>query len=111
MQDLEPGSWQQSNLDKSASMIIPIPKPFGGLIVVGSTTVCYFSPDTAKQPLSAVKQQPFLIRVSLLMVQICLAILPVMHGIHTTYLQKAGSAIRASMPAFLLFIAQCLPQA
>ncbi len=64
LQDLEPGSWQQSSLDKGASMIIPVPSPFGGVVIVGSTSLCYFSPDPAQQPLSAVKLQQAIIHVS-----------------------------------------------
>ncbi|KAK9843115.1 hypothetical protein WJX74_007214 [Apatococcus lobatus] len=60
--DLEVGSWQQSSLDRGASMIIPVPTPFGGAVVVGSTSVCYFSSDPSRQPLQAVKLQQTIIR-------------------------------------------------
>jgi DNA damage-binding protein 1 len=37
------GSWQQNNVDFSASLIIPVPSPLCGLLVVALTTITYLS--------------------------------------------------------------------
>lgn len=40
-QDLSDGPWRQSNLDAGASMIITVPAPMGGAIVVGESVIAY----------------------------------------------------------------------
>ncbi|CAK0750170.1 hypothetical protein CVIRNUC_001969 [Coccomyxa viridis] len=39
--DLAEGPWRQSNLDAGASMIIPVPAPMGGAIVLGESVIAY----------------------------------------------------------------------
>ena len=40
--EFEPGPWDHSNLDMGASVIIPVPTPLGGAIVIGEQTIMYF---------------------------------------------------------------------
>ena len=37
--DFGEGPWQQSNVEAGASMLIPVPKPFGGVLIVGEQTI------------------------------------------------------------------------
>ena len=41
VQDLAEGPWRQSNLDAGASMIISVPAPMGGAIVLGESVIAY----------------------------------------------------------------------
>ena len=41
--ELAPGPWPQSNVESGARLIIPVPSPTMGAIVVGETTITYFS--------------------------------------------------------------------
>jgi len=47
--DISDGSWTQCPVDPSASMLIPVPGPYGGAIVVGESTVSYLN-GSAAQP-------------------------------------------------------------
>ncbi len=38
-----PGTWQQNNVDFSASLLITVPTPLNGVIVIGLTTITYIS--------------------------------------------------------------------
>ena len=40
--EFEPGPWDHSNLDMGANVIIPVPTPLGGAIVIGEQTIMYF---------------------------------------------------------------------
>lgn len=39
--DFSPGPWVQSNLDSGAGLIIPVPMPLGGAIIIGEQTIVY----------------------------------------------------------------------
>jgi len=39
--DFVDGPWQHSNLDAGASIVIPIPSPLCGVVVVGENSVAY----------------------------------------------------------------------
>jgi hypothetical protein len=41
--DFVDGPWQQPNLDGGASLIIPVPAPLGGAIVVGEQSIVYLN--------------------------------------------------------------------
>ena len=41
--DVVEGPWQQANLDGGASLIIPVPKPLCGAIVVGEQSIVYLN--------------------------------------------------------------------
>lgn len=41
--ELETGPWMQGNVEHSAKMIIPIPIPSGGIVLVGQSTLTYLS--------------------------------------------------------------------
>jgi len=41
-----PGPWTQQAVDCGANMIIPVPSPLGGVIVVASTTLSYYAGTT-----------------------------------------------------------------
>ena len=43
VQDFAEGPWRQVNLDAGASMIITVPTPLGGVLVVGEASVAYIS--------------------------------------------------------------------
>ena len=36
-----PGPWQQLNVERGANMLIPVPDPVGGVVIVGSQTLTY----------------------------------------------------------------------
>lgn len=42
-QELATGPWAQSNVEAGASMLIPVPAPFGGVLVVGQQTIAYIN--------------------------------------------------------------------
>ena len=44
--ELVPGPWSQSNVEPGARMLIPVPGPTHGVIVVGDTTVTYLGGGT-----------------------------------------------------------------
>lgn len=62
-QDLEEGPLAHQNLDAGASMIIPVPAPLGGAIVVGESVVTYFSTTSPQYQRSAALKQT-IVRVS-----------------------------------------------
>lgn len=37
------GPWAQSNVEHNASELIPVPQPFGGVLIMGHQTICYHS--------------------------------------------------------------------
>jgi hypothetical protein len=43
LQELHEGPWSQRDLDGGANIIIPIPAPLGGAVVVGENVVAYFN--------------------------------------------------------------------
>eukprot|EP00271_Cylindrocystis_brebissonii_P010251 TRINITY_DN26392_c0_g1_i1.p1 TRINITY_DN26392_c0_g1~~TRINITY_DN26392_c0_g1_i1.p1 ORF type:complete len:1092 (+),score=241.19 TRINITY_DN26392_c0_g1_i1:211-3486(+) len=46
--DFAEGPWLQSNLDSGASLIIPVPPPLGGAIIVGEQTIVYHNGSVFK---------------------------------------------------------------
>lgn len=64
LQELHEGPWSQRDLDGGANVIIPIPAPLGGAVVVGENVVAYFNEGgppkvTPIQPtIVQVKQEP-----------------------------------------------------
>ena len=53
-QDIEDGPWQQANLDAGASLIIPVPEPLCGAIVVGEQSIVYVNGAFARASASRV---------------------------------------------------------
>lgn len=45
---LEEGPWVVSKAEKNAAMLIPVPEPLNGALVVGTSTVTYYNRDVAK---------------------------------------------------------------
>jgi hypothetical protein len=43
LQALADGPWRQANLDAGANMVIPVPAPLGGAIVVGESAIAYIA--------------------------------------------------------------------
>lgn len=41
--DFIEGPWSQNNLDNGADLLIPVPPPFCGVIIVGEETIVYCS--------------------------------------------------------------------
>lgn len=41
--ELAPGPWAQSNVEHGAKLLIPVPSPTNGVIIVGETTITYLS--------------------------------------------------------------------
>lgn len=37
------GPWEQCNVEHNASELIPVPAPFGGVLILGHQTICYHS--------------------------------------------------------------------
>ena len=52
--EFESGPWDHSNLDMGANVIIPVPMPLGGAIVIGEQTIMYF--DGATTSVIPIKQ-------------------------------------------------------
>lgn len=48
MQDFVDGPWKHDNLDAGASLIIPVPSPPGGALVIGESVITYFNVDQLK---------------------------------------------------------------
>lgn len=38
-----PGPWAQCNVEHNASELIPVPAPYGGVLILGHQTICYHS--------------------------------------------------------------------
>lgn len=45
--DTVPGPWSQSNVEYGASLLIPVPAPIGGVLVVGASSITYIGQSTA----------------------------------------------------------------
>jgi DNA damage-binding protein 1 len=43
------GLWSKRNLDYGAALLIPVPMPLGGVIVIGDETICYCSASVYKE--------------------------------------------------------------
>ncbi|KAJ4748371.1 DNA damage-binding protein 1 [Rhynchospora pubera] len=56
--DFVEGPWSQSNLDNGAGLLIPVPLPLGGVIIIGEETVVYCSATAFK----AIPIRPSIIR-------------------------------------------------
>uniref|UniRef100_A0A915DD30 DNA damage-binding protein 1 n=1 Tax=Ditylenchus dipsaci TaxID=166011 RepID=A0A915DD30_9BILA len=39
--EMHPPLWKQSNIEAEATLLIPVPAPYGGLIIVGQESICY----------------------------------------------------------------------
>ena len=59
-QELVEGPWRHSNLDAGAAMIIPVPVPLGGAVVVGEASITYLS---GAQPAKSVPLKATIVRV------------------------------------------------
>eukprot|EP00958_Prasinococcus_capsulatus_P013243 scaffold1343_cov369-Prasinococcus_capsulatus_cf.AAC.10 len=46
--ELTEGPWMQQNVDMGAGLLIPVPKPLGGCIIVGEQTIVYHSGSSFK---------------------------------------------------------------
>lgn len=46
--DFVEGPWSQNNLDNGAGMVIPVPMPLGGVIIIGEETIVYCSATAFK---------------------------------------------------------------
>ena len=55
-QDFDEGPWSQHNVDSGANMLIALPGPVGGVLIVGTHTIVYHGgrPDTIKVCFTAV---------------------------------------------------------
>lgn len=81
------GPWSHSNLDAGATMIIPVPAPLGGAIVVGESVITYFSKGELKTvPLeqTTVRVRPHLLNHAL--------------ADHKTSLQSVLKFLKSLMP-------------
>lgn len=43
--DFVPGPWNQQGVEQGANMIIPVPTPLGGAILIGEQTISYLNGD------------------------------------------------------------------
>ena len=46
--DFVEGPWLQNNLDNGAGLLIPVPMPLGGVIIIGEDTIVYCSSSVFK---------------------------------------------------------------
>jgi len=46
--DFGEGPWLQSNLDNGAGLLIPVPLPLGGAIIIGEQTIVYYNGSVFK---------------------------------------------------------------
>lgn len=46
--DFVEGPWSQNNLDNGAGLLIPVPMPLGGVIIIGEETIVYCSATAFK---------------------------------------------------------------
>ncbi|CAA7046991.1 unnamed protein product [Microthlaspi erraticum] len=46
--DFVEGPWQQNNLDNGADLLIPVPPPHCGVLIIGEETIVYCSPTSLK---------------------------------------------------------------
>lgn len=46
--DFAEGPWQQANVDNGAGLLIPVPMPLGGVIIIGEETIVYCSATAFK---------------------------------------------------------------
>ncbi len=54
------GPWRHSNLDAGAAMLIPVPAPLGGVVVVGEASIAYLA---GGQPAKSVALAATIVRV------------------------------------------------
>ena len=59
-QDFAEGPLAQQNLDAGANMLIPVPAPQGGVIVIGESVIAYFAEG---QPMKVTPIKQTIIRV------------------------------------------------
>ncbi|EFJ48849.1 UV-damaged DNA binding complex subunit 1 protein, partial [Volvox carteri f. nagariensis] len=55
--DLLDGPWQQQHVDSGAALLIPVPSPLGGVVVVGENVVSYLGGPGGQAPVSAPLRQ------------------------------------------------------
>lgn len=48
--DTSPGPWSQSNVEYGASLLIPVPAPIGGVLVVGASSITYIGQTASVLP-------------------------------------------------------------
>lgn len=60
--DFVEGPWSQNNLDNGADLLIPVPQPLCGVLIIGEETIVYCSANTFKaipiRPVSFVTPRP-----------------------------------------------------
>ena len=61
-QSLADGPWRQANLDAGANMVIPVPAPLGGALVIGESVIAYIAKG---QTTKATPIKPTTIKVGL----------------------------------------------
>ncbi len=64
MQDFAEGPLAQQNLDAGANMLIPVPSPLGGVIVIGESVIAYFAEGQAMK-VTPIKQTIIRVRLQL----------------------------------------------
>lgn len=66
LQEFVDGPFSQNNLDAGASMIIPVPGPTGGLIVVGESVIMYVRAkrSAADQAVKSIQVSTSIVKVS-----------------------------------------------
>lgn len=83
--DFGEGPWLQNNLDNGAGLLIPVPLPLGGAIIIGEQTIVYYNGSVFK----AIPIRP---------VPLCLFSfakrMKEFHCIQLSYLKFANSSLR-----------------
>jgi DNA damage-binding protein 1 len=57
--ELLPGPWNQNNVEHGARLLIPVPSPTNGVIIVGETTITYLSGSGIVQTVAIQQTQIF----------------------------------------------------
>lgn len=45
--DFRPGPWSQTSVEQGATILVPVPMPLGGAILIGEHTISYFNGNSA----------------------------------------------------------------
>lgn len=111
------GPWRHSNLDAGAAMIIPVPVPLGGAVVVGEASITYLS---GAQPAKSVPLKATIVRVRrlppghtswcmeecmLFVVYCCIKAFPKTGKAHASCLADAVLRMTRGCSDLLLFVA------
>lgn len=68
--DFGEGPWLQNNLDNGAGLLIPVPLPLGGAIIIGEQTIVYYNGSVFKA--IPIRPVPYLTSMAVTSLMLCL---------------------------------------